>query len=103
MNAKQQKVLWVAIGLVILISLFPPWKFTLDFPGRMHVEKPGPYGLIFSPPSVPVTDIRYGGLFEGYETQRWTVSIDMARLMTGLGGVSVVAALLLYAFRERPK
>ena len=95
-------VLLTGIGLLILACVFPPWKFILDFPGRMHIEKPGPYGLIFAPPDVPVTDTRYHS-FNGYETEKWTVRIDSVRLVAGLGAVLGLTALFFGVLAKRAK
>ena len=49
MNKKQKNILWVGLFIFALMGLFPPWNFS--FEGSVVVNRPGPYALIFSPPT----------------------------------------------------
>ena len=102
MNQKQTRVLWVGIALFGLLLVIPPWRFILDIPHRLHVERPGPYTLICNPPEVPVTARnQYGESFSGYDKDRWTVRLDTNRMALPIGLVAIVTGTLLVTLRNK--
>jgi hypothetical protein len=50
MNKKQKNVVLVGILIIVLMGLVPPWNFRIGG-GERYIERPAPYGFIFSPPS----------------------------------------------------
>ncbi len=82
--------------------LFPPWKYTFYLPGRIRIEKPGPYSFVFSPPEVPFD---YGGykegLYQGRSRSAWSVNIDWLRLFLPVIAVGLITFTLTYIFRAR--
>lgn len=101
MNRKQLMVLWVGAGLIALMVLFPPWKCVYYAPGRLRIEKPAPYGFVFSPPEIPVTSrSEYGEYFEGFSRNMWSLQIDYHRLVLPVCAVAVVTFALTLAFRR---
>lgn len=102
MNKKQMKVFWAGIVLAVLMTLVPPWKYTYYVPGKVQIEKAGPYGFVFSPPGIPVTSrYSYGEAFEGYARRGWAVQVDWQRLFLPLGAVGMLTFALTLTFRAR--
>ena len=81
MNKKQLVVLWVAIGVIILMALVPPWKLT-----GISSKKVG-YHLIFLPP----------------EKRFASVVIDSTRLLIQVLAVGLVGGGLLFSLKDRSK
>jgi len=100
MTKRQSATLWVGIALFAVMTLFPPWKFTLYLRSTQRIEKPGPYGAIFSPPAVPITELKDGS-FHGFDHDIWTPSIDVPRLLVTLFGVTIVCGGLFIALSDR--
>jgi len=77
MNRKQLMVMWIVIGVIGLMCLFPPWEETYP------LRSPASYALIFSPP------IGLG------------VRLDLARLLPPLAVAIIVGGALIITFRDR--
>jgi len=91
-NRPQEITLLVGLGLATALVCVPPWKYT--FPGTLRIERPGPYALVFAPPEVPPTEY-----FLNKSRDRWTVEIDLQRLLLPVVPVLVLTLVLLYLFR----
>jgi hypothetical protein len=102
MNQKQMKVLWAGLVIIVLMALFPPWKYVFYVPGKLRIDKTGPYGLVFSPPEIPVTSQGYGDeFFEGRSRSMWAVQVDWHRLVLPVCAVAVLTFALTLTFRVR--
>ena len=111
-TSRQLKTMWAGIGLVGVLLILPPWKFTFA-QRELTVDRAGPYAFVFSPPKIPVTTPStkmvspFGRpydtdeYFEGYSRRFWSVRIDGQRLLLPVCGVTVVTIGLLVTFRER--
>ena len=75
MNRKQLIVIWVAIGIIGVMVLFPPWY-----------EQIGKYRIS-----------------AGYEFigSRYTTRLDWGRLLLPIAGVAIVAIGLFLSFRDK--
>ena len=89
MQQKQNYVLWIGVALVVLLLIFPPWKFSSKAFGAQS-ETPGPYALIFNPPK-----------------GAGTVQVDMTRLAIPVGVVILITGAVLFTLRnnknDKPK
>lgn len=102
MNKKQTLVLWIGVVLVGLLLIFPPWKFTLDIPYRLHLDKPGPYSLILNPPEVPGTSSNNGGQrFNGYGRNLWVVRLDTNRMLVPVALIAIVTGALFVTLHSK--
>jgi len=77
MNRKQKITMWVAVGVLALMLLVPPWKVTIE-----GAEAAAGYSLVFMRP-------------------RSLVVVDIPRLVLPMCAVAIVAAGLLVTFRSR--
>ena len=68
LNAIQRRIILVGILMIILMGLFPPWKYTFQS-SISHSEEPAGYRFIASPPSRRVSNSMHG------------VKIDATRLL----------------------
>ena len=85
MENMRKKIISVAVVIIILMGVFPPWveKFKMkDF----QLERPLGYAFIFSPPET--TNNAYG------------LSIDFSRLFLQWGIVILVASLFIFLSRK---
>jgi hypothetical protein len=102
MSRKQIYVLWTGVILIGLLLMVPPWKYIIDIPNRLHVEKPGPYSQVWSPPEIPVTSrTQYGETFNGYTKDRWSVRLDTNRMALPVSFVVIVTATVLITLRNK--
>ena len=103
MNQKQLRVLWAGVVIIVLMALFPPWKYVFYIQGSSGIEKAGPYRLVFSPPEIPITSLGYDGRerFDGHPRDRWIVLIDWERLVLPVGAVGLLTFALSLSFRVR--
>ena len=103
MNQKQLRVLWAGVVIIVLMALFPPWKYVIPIEGRSGIEKAGPYRSVFSPPEVPVTSDSGSGeeLFDGHYRSAFIVQIDWDRLALPVGAVGLLTFALTLTFRVR--
>ena len=88
-NESQKYIIWLAIALIALMGLFPPWSYTFDSPGRsggsMHSEKPAGYGFIFLPPLPESKGSLYG------------IRIDFGRMfLQWFLVVAICTAIIMY-------
>jgi hypothetical protein len=79
----QKKIISIALIIIILVGVIPPWKQSLTTEKYQH-EKPLGYGFIFYPP-------RLSDDFYAY-----SVSIDFSRLFLQWVVVILVAGLLIF-------
>jgi len=103
-NKRQLITIWASIAALVLIFIFPPWRFIYHTPkGIRLIEKHGPYASIFSPPEIPVTSIgEYGTkYFLGYPRKRWTSEIDFDRIALFSSAVVLIATGLIITFRKQ--
>ena len=100
------KVVCIGIGLLCVIALFPPWRFTHSVhSGGGTVQKPGPYASIFAPPEVPLTSTeRISGTtyesFGDYLRSGWSVSIDVVRWVLPACAVVLITAALFFTLKQ---
>ncbi|MGA2361626.1 MAG: hypothetical protein ABSG73_04115 [Candidatus Aminicenantales bacterium] len=102
MNHKQLIVMWGAIGIIVLMCLFPPWRFHLMYPARSGENvtgyKPGPYRLIWlSAPQAPsvLTDAEITALVS------FEAGLDWLRLLFPIIIVVMLASGLIVTFHSR--
>jgi hypothetical protein len=93
-NRKQTVALWAAIGVFVLLGLFPPWTRTYARPGMHQQSKPAGYHFIMLPPS-PEVDVSYAPY--------WGVEVDVVRLLIGWSAVVAVATGVAVALRAKPR
>jgi hypothetical protein len=77
----QRKIISMALILIILMGVFPPWKQSFKTDQWQH-EKPTGYGFIFHPPNP--TESAY------------SLSLDFSRLFLQWGVVILVAGLFCF-------
>lgn len=102
MNRRQTIILLSGLGITVLLFCIPPWKYTLYAPNQIHVEIPGPFALIFTPPEVPLTKISRtdtGTYFHGLDRDKWSVKIDLLRMLLPVIPLAVLIIVLLFLFR----
>jgi hypothetical protein len=95
MDKRQRIVVWIALALIAVMGLWPPWVESYQR-GTVHVgPTSGGYYWVFSQPEPP-------SLYGNY---RYTVflsrHIDFARLFLQWAMVVVVAAGLMLALNRR--
>lgn len=104
MNRKQLKVMWVAIGIIGLMCLFPPWRFRLGVQSQLaglHLTAPGPYRIILlGPPDIP-TDPQYSERFRNADRNIWNAEVDWARLLLLISVTTIISIGLIITFRGR--
>jgi hypothetical protein len=99
LNKNQKIVLWVALGIIVLMGLFPPWINTMNISNKnlssnLIKEFAAGYHLIFiSPTKNGWTDS--DGLWYMY-----SFSLDYGRLFLQWLMVILVSGTLLYLLRE---
>ena len=104
LNNKQRKIIFIAIGILSLMLIFPPWQYRIEI-SSINKNEIGPYRLIFlGPPDVPITsESRYGTKFKQLDRSLWKVEVDWSRLiLSGAVIVLITSGLVLY-FKERER
>lgn len=102
MNRLQTTILLSGLGIAVLLFCIPPWKYTFYAPSQIHVEIPGSYAFILTPPEVPVTEmsrIDTSSYFHGLDRDKWSVKIDLQRMLLPVIPVAVLIIVLLFLFR----
>ena len=101
MNNKQRKTIFVAIGIMILMLIFPPWQYTIET-SSLNKNAMGSYRLIFlGPPDIPVTSkSRYGSKFKKYDISLWKVEVDWTRLILSSAVVILIASGFILYFKD---
>jgi hypothetical protein len=87
LNDRQQSIVSLGVALFVLMSLIPPWKYSLDASGVVY-SRPARYAFIGSPPEPEAAVTLAGG-----------VEIDFSRLI--LQWLVVGAATGLGAYRTQ--
>jgi len=87
MNKIQKVILWIAVLLLIAMTLYPPWTAVSNPPDYSVTQSIG-YGIFLRPPHTPL----------GYESY---VVINYGRLFLQWAGLSVVAGIFLWLFRTK--
>lgn len=102
MSRRQLKVMWVAIGIVGLMCLFPPWMFRVGIQSQLqslHLSAPGPYRLVLlGPPEIP-TDSQKGESLRGVHRRLWNAEVDWARLLLPMLVTAIISMGLIITFR----
>lgn len=82
MNKQQLITIYVAIGILSFMLIFPPWQYQLDT-SKIRKTAAGPYRLvIMGPPEIPTTSkTKYYSSFNGYRRSYWEAEIDWVRLI----------------------
>jgi len=104
MNKRQLTTLWIGLGIITIMVLFPPWKYVFWDPNRLVLEKPGPYASIFSSPEIPITSkgVSGDGFFQELPCKFWSVKIDIPRLIFPIVTVLIVTGGLIFTFGRLP-
>ena len=104
MNRKQLRVMWLAIGIVGLMCLFPPWRFRVSLQSQgqaLNISAPGTYRLVFlGPPDIP-TDSKTTASLKGVAQRFWIAEIDWARLSLPIFVTIIVSVGLIISLRNR--
>ena len=98
MNKKQLITIFIAIGILSAMLIFPPWQYRLHI-GRGVKSVPGPYRFIFmGAPEVPITSKSDGDTYFNHYSQRfWQAEIDWVRLiLPSIVVVLIASGLVLY-------
>ena len=101
MNRLQMIVLFSGFCIIVLLFCVPPWKFTFYAPKQIYIEIPGSYAFILTPPEVPVTEmsrIDTSSYFHGLDRDKWSVKIDLQRMLLPVIPVVVLIIVLLFLF-----
>lgn len=101
MNRRQTIILLSGLGIAVLLFCIPPWKYTFHAPKQIYIEIPGSYAFILTPPEVPVTEmsIDTSSYFHGLDRDKWSVKIDLQRMLLPVIPVAVLIIVLLLLFR----
>jgi hypothetical protein len=99
MTRNQRIVLLCGLGFALLIGLFPPWRFVLEW-GPMHATKQAGYFFITSPPELPHDDSY--PVFPGHTNTVVQVRLDFERLEVEWITLVVAASFLLLLFKRKP-
>jgi len=94
LNRAQMKVLWAAVGILVVMVLIPPWRMR-DHSRFGVASRPGGYSLIFAPPA--------DTCLWDYRDNIHTLSpleIDIYRLSFQIIGLVGVAAVAVYGLRR---
>lgn len=78
MNGYQRFTAVLAIIIITLSSIYPPWEYTFQDQGISQVTKPAGYHLIFLPPEPESSYENYG------------VRIDFDRYLIQIIGISIL-------------
>jgi len=103
-NKKQILILWSGISMVVLMLLIPPWKFTYRSGFGASMEYPGPYTILFSPPSVPVTETSETSDWQGFHgrgVDAWTAKINFTILGLQIAITLIIILGLLVTCKDR--
>jgi hypothetical protein len=87
MNRKQIWLMWIGMGIVCIILLFPPWKFVATTANGAIYERSGPYRELDAPPLPPWNN--------------WHASIDWERMFGPLLVVILLDAAGMITCRKR--
>jgi len=106
LNKNQKTVLWVALGIIVLMGIFPPWIYgtnttPLNSSGKIDgpttfEESAAEYHFIFVPPT------QTGGLGDNFFVSH-THRLDYGRLFIEWIVVIVVAGGLIFLLKDSPK
>ncbi len=91
MSNKQLAVLWVGIGLILLMCLFPPWLGIVNYRGIKTREEYG-YRCIFSPPPGVLT-----------EESSLTIYLNTSRLVVQCVAIALLTGAGIYTLRTKGK
>ena len=84
MDKTQKIILIIGIALLVIMSLFPPWKYTFSRDST-YSERPAGYFCIFAPPP------------PRFSSQTNGVAVDIYRLMIQwVAGAGLLAAAWLF-------
>ena len=87
MSNREIKIIWCAVAVIIVMILFPPWKYTYNRPHQFKAEKPGPYAFLLDPP-----DSR---------SRLWSVKVDFVRLGLQIAIIVLILSVFLVTSRIR--
>jgi len=80
-NGKQKKFIAIGIAIMILMGIFPPWKYTFSYK-TVNSNEPAGYGFILLPPAKKSDALPYG---IELDTARLFVQWIIVTFSTGLG------------------
>lgn len=101
LNNKQRKIIFIAIGILILMLIFPPWQYKVET-SSLTKNAIGPYRLIFiGPPDVPTTS-REGSraYFKEHYRPNWTAEVDWSRLILSCVVIVLIASGFVLYFKK---
>jgi hypothetical protein len=94
MNTKQKIIALTGIAVILLMSLFPPWKIIAENPNASS-QLPAGYYCIFSPPLPPASG-------DEEETEEYiSIVLDLSRLAVQWITALFVLAALLYLTQDK--
>ena len=99
MNKKQKIALWSCIVAIVLIMMFPPWKFV--FFQHDIKDRVAGYSFFLLPPPVPDTDGT--GIYLTRITDAWDADIDYSRLVIPIVIVLVICGGLMVSLCSESK
>ncbi|HEU4391405.1 MAG TPA: hypothetical protein VFV34_26635 [Blastocatellia bacterium] len=99
MNERQRNALLLAVALLVVMVLFPPWLY---YDGNTSNQAFGGYHSIFTPPSV-TTYLQMFGLADDeiYTTRFVRVQLNGVRLTVQVLTVAFFTVGLMLSFRRR--
>jgi len=100
MNRKQLLIIWVAIAVIGIMFLCPPWQYHLNLGSSIEIYVEGPYRFVFlGRPDVPVDSDQDS--FHEYPRGDWSTELDWGRLILPVAAVIVVLVGLIITFYKR--
>jgi hypothetical protein len=94
MNNAQIAAIWIAVVVLVLMGLVPPWTFVVHYASSdfsTHNEKPAGYSFIMTPPAPEKAAPIYG------------VKLDAARLSVQSTVAAVVGVAAVWTLKSRRK
>jgi hypothetical protein len=105
MNRKQSAVILIGAVVLVLMGLFPPWRYTekryYHLPRHLiQVTESQHYRFVFADPSR--RGAATGSYLAGYEITDMSVRMDATRLVAQWAVVVITAGALVFALRTKP-
>jgi hypothetical protein len=99
MNKKQKIISIVAVVIIFLMGLVPPWKIITQDLGIYTVQPIG-YSPIFLPPIVDL-EIQEVEEEQQEQTAHYTINLDVTRLIVQWVTILFILAALLFITKEK--
>lgn len=100
MNRNQKTIVLFALGLAVLIGLFPPWTFVVDKP-YIHLSQQGGYSFLLASVEVPAWDTDHDTpMFRDYRGDI-QVHLDFERLAVEWITLSIATLFFFLLFKRK--